>query len=117
MNFDFLDGVFVQFNNSPNGVREERLHVVYHTAATSAPLANKGSLMLFDDFTGIDIGRLRYAYYAGMLGKAPSHLPVAVTQKDKLRGSFDWRLSDTGYPLMLIYTETGAQQRTLRFAW
>lgn len=117
INIDYLDGDIVQITNSTNGVREEPLHVVYHTAATSAPLANKGCLMLFDDITGIDIGRLRYAYYAGILGKAPSHLPVAVTQKDKLRGSFDWRLSDTGYPLMLIYTATDAPQRTLRFAW
>ena len=48
----------------------------YTTDNITAPIENKGCLMLFDEILDVDMDEMIYAYYGGMLGKATKHLPL-----------------------------------------
>lgn len=86
---------------------ESSLYKVYYTSKTvSTPIVNKGCIMFFDETLGIDMDEMKYAYYAGLLGKATKHLPVRlVDEKDQYTSSFDWTLNAAGYPILFSYGE------------
>lgn len=46
-------------------------------------VANKGCIMLFDDFFGIDMDEMGMAYFAGLLGKATKNLPMGYTENTR----------------------------------
>ena len=51
----------------------------YTSDEVTEPVENKGSIMLFDELFNIDMDEMKYAYYAGLLGKATKDLPVKNT--------------------------------------
>ncbi len=67
----------------------------------SAPTANLGAIMLFDDVFNTDLDEIQFAYYAGLLGKGTASLPVAAQQrtgKYTQNVSFAWNIDNNGYP-------------------
>ena len=83
----------------------------YTTGEITVPIENKGCLMLFDTTFGIDMDEMRYAYYAGLLGKATNHLPLSNSE-DGDEDFFDWTLNANGFPTSLL-----AGYETIEFTW
>lgn len=57
-------------------------------------VANKGNIMLFDDFFQIDMDEMGIVYFAGMLGKSTKNLPMGYSEKSTEGGS-DYTYSET----------------------
>lgn len=85
--------------------------ISYTNKETATPIENKGCLMLFDTTFGIDLDEMRYAYYAGLLGKATKHLPLSNSE-DGDEDFFNWTLNANGFP-----TSLSAGYETINFAW
>lgn len=99
----YQDGDIVETKTvSASEPEESSLYKVYYTSNTiSTPIINKGCIMLFDETLGIDMDEMRYAYYAGLLGKATKHLPVRlVSEKYQDTSLFEWTLNAAGYPTL-----------------
>lgn len=64
----------------------------YTSTTASEPIENKGGIMMFAHRNMSDVGKC--LYYAGLLGKATTHLPVRVKSTDKWYYSID---GDTTY--------------------
>ena len=80
---------------------------------------NKCGVMLFDECLGIDMDEMSYAYFAGLLGKATTHLPKLNKEDDGSSTKFDWTLTN-GKPVKLIstYTYDGYDSvDEMTFAW
>ncbi len=74
----------------------------YADASVTAPIANTGALMFFDECFGVDLDYIGYAYYAGMLGKATTHLPVRCDEStDTEYETFSWTLGSNSLPTLL----------------
>lgn len=85
---------------------EETSDLNKHDAGTLSygvtPIENKGCIMLFSEVFGIDMDDMKFAYLAGLLGKATKHLPVLYTDESDDGGgseySFEWKLDSNSYP-------------------
>ena len=67
--------------------------------------------MLFDTTFDIDMDEMRYAYYAGLLGKATKHLPLSSSREGD-EEFFDWSFNTDGFP-----TSLSAGYETNEFMW
>ena len=83
----------------------------YTTGDITAPIENKGCLMLFDTTFDIDMDEMKYAYYAGLLGKATKHLPLSSSREGD-EEFFDWSFNTDGFP-----TSLSAGYETIEFMW
>lgn len=59
--------------------------IYYTTEELSSAIENKNNIMLFDITFGIDMDEMKYAYWAGLLGKATKYLPVKITYVENSR--------------------------------
>lgn len=92
---------------------ESNSYKIYYTSSTiSSPIENKGCMMLFDATLGIDMDEMKYAYYAGMLGKATRHLPLRIVENDNDETVFSWKFNAQNYPVSLEYSD-----ETYLFIW
>ncbi|MDE5988147.1 MAG: DUF4595 domain-containing protein [Duncaniella sp.] len=85
-------------------------------------IENKGCIMLFDETFGIDMDELKYAYFAGLLGKATKNLPIERSDKtDGDKGTYTWTLNPDGMPIKLVAVESGDdwedEPQTMKFKW
>lgn len=85
--------------------------ISYTSGEITTPIENKGCIMLFDTTFDIDMDEMRYAYYAGLLGKATKHLPVS-NSKNGHEDFFNWSLNANGFP-----TSLSAGYETIEFEW
>ena len=79
-------------------------HIKYTTAQNQDPLINKGNIMLFDNTFSIDMDEMKYAYYAGLLGKSTLHLPLVCnvdSRKYSEQNTFHWVFDNNGFPLLM----------------
>lgn len=80
------------------------------------PIENKGCIMMFDTTFGIDMDEMKFAYLAGLLGKATKHLPISYTGTSSKDNSyelrFEWKLDSNSYPLAAIL-----DGREYNFVW
>ena len=98
-----------------NGTRN-RTHKVYYTSqSVPSPIVNKGCIMLFDTTLGIDMDEMQYAYFAGLLGKATTLLPVRLVGNEGEEESFAWHLNASGYPTSMVRSH--APNWTNTFTW
>ncbi|WP_455064204.1 DUF4595 domain-containing protein [Prevotella sp.] len=100
---------------SVNGTRNKTHKVYYNSQSVPSPIVNKGCIMLFDTTLGIDMDEMQYAYFAGLLGKATTHLPVQLIDNEGQEETFTWRLSTSGYPTSMI--RSNAPSWTNTFDW
>ncbi|MDE5705160.1 DUF4595 domain-containing protein [Muribaculum sp.] len=63
---------------------------------------NKGCVMMFDGFFGIDMDEMDIFYYAGLLGNATKNLPVGYVEKNKdgdtYTETFHWEFDANDFP-------------------
>ena len=81
--------------------------ISYTNEDITAPIANKGAIMYFDDCFGIDMDEFEPAYFAGLLGKATAHLPLSNTSGEET-DTFTWSINENGFPVTLIIRENGS---------
>ena len=92
--------------------KKDTCKVAYTSDTTPAPIVNKGNIMLFNTTFGIDIGAMKYAYYAGLLGKATKNLPVQLIDKSGNKNNFTWTVNSNGFPTAMT---SGSHQ--YKFVW
>ena len=92
--------------------KKDTCKVAYTSTATPTPIVNKGNIMLFNTTFGIDIGAMKYAYYAGLLGKATKNLPVQLINKSSNKTNFTWTVNSNGFPTAMT---SGSHQ--YKFVW
>lgn len=92
--------------------KKDTYKVAYTSDTTPAPIVNKGNIMLFNTTFGIDIGAMKYAYYAGLLGKATKNLPVQLIDKSSNKTNFTWTFNGNGFPTSMT---SGSHQ--YKFVW
>lgn len=92
--------------------KKDTYKVAYTSDTTPAPIVNKGNIMLFNTTFGIDIGAMKYAYYAGLLGKATKNLPVQLIDKSGNKTNFTWTFNSNGFPTSMT---SGSHQ--YKFVW
>ena len=92
--------------------KKDTYKVAYTSDTTPAPIVNKGNIMLFNTTFGIDIGAMKYAYYAGLLGKATKNLPVQLIDKSGNKTNFTWTFNSNGFPTAMT---SGSHQ--YKFEW
>lgn len=92
--------------------KKDTCKVAYTSTATPTPIVNKGNIMLFNTTFGIDIGAMKYAYYAGLLGKATKNLPVQLIDKSGYKTNFTWTFNSNGFPTAMT---SGSHQ--YKFVW
>lgn len=104
------DGDIVQV--MMNSEDEHTEYVIgYTNDEITTSIENKGCLMLFDTTFGIDMDEMKYAYYAGLLGKATQHLPLYQAESG-YRSSFEWSFNADGFPVSLV-----AGYERMEFVW
>ena len=92
--------------------KKDTCKVAYTSDTTPTPIVNKGNIMLFNTTFGIDIGAMKYAYYAGLLGKATKNLPVQLIDKNGNKNTFTWTVNSNGFPTAMT---SGSHQ--YKFGW
>ena len=92
--------------------KKDTCKVAYTSTATPTPIVNKGNIMLFNATFGIDIGAMKYAYYAGLLGKATKNLPLQLIDKNGNKSNFTWTVNSNGFPTAMT---SGSHQ--YKFVW
>lgn len=95
--FEYKDGNITRVRVTSRDGEDLETTVSYGTA----PIANLGAIMLFDDIFNTDLDEMQFAYYAGLLGKGTTSLPVAAQQrtgKYTQNVTFGWTLDGKGYP-------------------
>ena len=92
--------------------KKDTCKVAYTSTATPTPIVNKGNIMLFNTTFGIDIGAMKYAYYAGLLGKATKNLPLQLIDKNGNKNNFTWTVNSNGFPTSMT---SGSHQ--YKFGW
>ena len=92
--------------------KKDTCKVAYTSDTTPTPIVNKGNIMLFNTTFGIDIGAMKNAYYAGLLGKATKNLPVQLIDKNGNKNNFTWTVNSNGFPTSMT---SGSHQ--YKFVW
>ncbi|MBW4712934.1 DUF4595 domain-containing protein [Prevotella histicola] len=92
--------------------QKDTCKVAYTSTASPTPIVNKGNIMLFNTTFGIDMGAIRYAYYAGLLGKATKNLPVQLIDKNGNKNNFTWIVNSNGFP-----TAMTSSSHQYKFGW
>lgn len=84
----------------------------YVSDTVTEPIDNKGCIMCYDITFDVDMDEMNYAFYAGLLGKATSHLPINSTETFNIGGSqntqhftYHWEMNSNGYPIKLTAIE------------
>ncbi len=99
--------------------------ISYTSEAFPNMLDNKGCILLFDETFGIDMDEMKYAYFAGLLGKATKNLPVFCKETSSTDGwqdeEYTWTLNADKLPIVLEIKATsqygGEYEESLTFEW
>ena len=91
----------------------------YYFLYGDAPIENRGGLTLYYSNFCVDMRDFRLAYWTGMLGRGPKHLPAHAyrTSGNVLVADYSWRLNEKGLPTALISTSPGHTSETLEIVW
>lgn len=98
----------VNFTDGESNTENYFATVYYTNSTVTTKIQNKGCVMFYDEMFTVDIDRLIYAYYAGMLGKATKHLPMSLTQYypvygDSYTDEFNWEFNSDGFPIKVYF--------------
>lgn len=103
INWQDGDIVSVCMSDGESDTEDWEAIISYTSPSVVQPIENKGCVMLYDEMFRVDIDDLKYAYYAGLLGKSTKHLPIGVTQTypvygDSYTRQCEWTINDDGFP-------------------
>lgn len=110
----YQGGNIAEVNMTSKEDPADRLHVTLSYSST--PIENKACIMLFDETFGIDMDEMIYAYWAGLLGKATRHLPLAANYENEGTETFKWDINSEGYPSSMRHRSENYTY-TYRFSW
>lgn len=110
----YQGGNIAEVNMTSEEDPAERLHATLSYG--SAPIENIACIMLFDETFGIDMDEMIYAYWAGLLGKATRHLPIAANYENEGTETFKWDINSEGYPSSMRH-KSGHDTYTYQFSW
>lgn len=95
--------------------------ISYTDSIVKTALPNKGCIMLHDSTFDIDLDEMCWAYIAGLLGKATTHLPVdyiLTEDKSTSYSYFKWTLNSDNLPVkMEEYESDGRLDKTWTWTW
>lgn len=114
----YTNGDITKVNQIDEDNYSSEYTIVYTNNKYTSTVANKGCIMQFDDFFGIDMDEMGFAYYAGLLGKATKNLPIGYTEKDDegtWSYSFNWEFNGNGFPTKFWEGENAWD--ILTFSW
>ncbi len=105
-----------------DNTKEYSCDVKYTSEENVSLIANKGCIMLFDQTFGVDMDEMKYAYYAGLLGKATKDLPIEMTDKysdsnEMYISKFNWTFNQSGLPTELDVTSEWGYTDKIVFQW
>ena len=93
----------------------------YTNSKYKEPVLNKGCIMFFsqgDMFEPIDLDDFEWAYYAGLLGKATKHLPMASDEDGLDYIEFGWKFNSNQMPVEFWgYAEDMGEYDGFKFTW
>lgn len=103
INWQDGDIVSVHMTDGESDTEDWDATLFYTGSNVAQPIENKGCVMFYDEMFAVDIDDLKYAYYAGLLGKATQHLPMGMIQRyivygDSYSEQFEWTLNEDGFP-------------------
>lgn len=109
----------VNFTDLSGNVDPGEVDLIDYTSEdVPAAIENKGCIMEWDNTLDIDMDNMKYAYYAGLLGKATKHLPLASrAETDGYAQKMNWTLDNSGYPVKLEITDSYSRTDTYTFTW
>lgn len=107
---------------------KEIITILYTDANQSTSIVNKSGIMLYDAVYRIDMDEMAPAYYAGLLGKGTTNLPLSAkdvhTSSDYSSTTdytFDWTLDNANMPIKLTRTEIDSygheDKRIINLKW
>lgn len=112
------DGDIIEVRVKDDVDGEKHVTTVAYTDAThTASIINKSGMMLYDDSFRIDMDEMAPAYFAGLLGKGTTHLPLSAVEKTTIKSenytgtdhyTFQWILNSSDMPTKFIGTLTDA---------
>ena len=97
-----ITSVKVADDDSPEGKME--CTVAYTSTAFPTGIANKSGIMLYDETFCIDMDEMAPAYYAGLLGKGTTQLPLSAFETNgdyPTNYTFSWELNANDMPIAL----------------
>ncbi len=113
-NIYYQNGDIVKVTREDPDKHRDECIIKYTDANHSTPIANKACIMLFDTSFSIDLDEMEYAYVAGLLGKATTHLPLAqeriFSENESAMYYFSWTLNNANMPTMLEYSDSEGYQ-------
>lgn len=86
----------------------------YTNSEFTQPKANKGNIMLFDNFFNVDMDEMGVAYFAGLLGKSTKNLPMGYTENGTTE-VYHWTFDSNGFPTK--FWEGQDEWYTTTFTW
>ena len=95
---------------------EDIYQITYTSDKVSTPIENITGLMYDCDWLwGIDLDEYNFVYMAGLLGKAPAHLPISYSYNDGKYSDvyeFEWELDENCCP-----TKCSSGYEAYRYYW
>ena len=98
----YVNGDITEIKVSEDNETEYSYYYSYTNSQYSNPVANKSGIMLYEDTYYIDINEMKYAFWAGLLGKATKNLPmVEIWDDEDEEGSteFFWEFNSNQLPV------------------
>ncbi len=107
---DVIQTVYTPHENQLNV--KQYTYIAYSYDNSQPLYDNIGGVMMFDETLNVDLDEMKYAYMAGMLGKATRHLPCENrwyedTSDDdgiQYRDIFRWQLDTDDFPYLMTQT-------------
>lgn len=96
--------------------------IAYTNTQYKTAVANKGCVMLFDDFFQIDMDEMGVVYFAGLLGKATKNLPMGYSEKG-IEGEnpytysevYNWVFNANNFPTK--FWSGDSEYKAVTFSW
>ena len=96
----YENGDITKVRTASDDDNEESVTKVFYTnSKIDEMIPNKGCIMLFDETFDIDMDEMKWAYYAGLLGKATKHLPLLIIDDEGDEVEYRWKFNKNNMPL------------------
>lgn len=95
--------------------------IAYTNTINTTPITNKSGIMLYDESLSIDMDEMSPAYFAGLLGKGTTNLPLSAVKTNNKYGesttyTFSWTLNTANMPVKFI-SKSQYDTDEIEFKW
>ena len=89
---------------------------IAYESPTQSKITNTSSFVLWDDMLSVDLDDLQELHFAGLLGKAPKHLPLSYI-KNSTTYTIHYEFDSNGRVTMFTKTRDSYSYDVLRITW